>query len=237
MPKRKNKGGRNRERDDYESSYKRDNPDEEVMDIESVPETNEQTESLRPSKEEVANALRAEEEIHKLTTRVKELEAQVEKEKSEQLYIRAEFDTYRRRAIKERSDTLKYAGERSFRDLLGVLDNFERALQIELTPETIDSYRNGVKLIADEIKNLLKREGVEEVPPKNDEFDPNIFEAISSEETNEKPPGAITKIFRKAYKLHDRIIRPGQVVVARPASEKPKDSSSEDDGWEIVDEN
>lgn len=235
MPKRKNKGGRNRERDDDESSIRTD-LDEESMDIESVPEEGSEIEFKRPSKAEVEQALRAEEEIHKLNTRVKELEAQVEKEKNEQLYIRAEFDTHRRRAIKERSDTLKYAGERTFKEMLGVLDNFERALAVELTPETLESYRNGVKLIENEIKNILKKEGVEEVPPKNDTFDPNIFEAISSEESD-MTPGSITKVFRKAYKLHDRIIRHGQVAVARPPSNKPKEETNEDEGWEIVDEN
>jgi molecular chaperone GrpE len=235
VPKRKNKGGRNRERDDEESSFRDLN--EETMDIESVPETGGEVEFKKPSKAEVEHALRAEEEITRLNARVKELEAQVEKEKNEQLYIRAEFDTHRRRAIKERSDSLKYAGERSFKELLGVLDNFERALAVEVKAESLESFRNGVKLIADEIKNVLKREGVEEVPPKNDTFDPNIFEAISSEETDEKTPGAITTVFRKAYKLHDRIIRHGQVAVARPPTNKPKEETNEDEGWEIVDEN
>jgi molecular chaperone GrpE len=188
-----------------------DKTPEDIMEIESVS----------------AGTEAASGEIQKLQARVQDLEARLEKEKKEQLYIRAEFDTYRRRSIKEKSDALKFGAEKTLVALLGVLDNFERALGFEVTTENLESYKAGVQLIAEEIKNLLKREGVEEVQPKNNVFDPNAFEAISSEESADVEPGHITRIFRKAYKLHDRVIRPGQAVVARAPAKTQTDGQEE----------
>jgi molecular chaperone GrpE len=201
-----NKKGRSEYDDEEEQEDEIESNEEDIMEIESV--------VSGPKEEKTGNG-----DLKTLQEKINNLEAQLEKEKKEQLYLRAEFDTYRRRAIKERSDMLKYAGERIFAGLLGVLDNFERALEVEVKPETIESFRNGVKLIADELSKTLKREGIEEVLPQDDKYDPNVFEAISSEETSEKEPGQITKIFRKAYRLHDRIIRPGQVAVAKAPSD------------------
>jgi molecular chaperone GrpE len=158
-----------------------------------------------------------------LEKKIQALEEQLQKEKSEQLYLRAEFDTFRRRAIKERSDILKYGGERAFVELLNVIDNFERALETKITPDNFESFKNGVQLIAEELKNVFKRIGIEEVPAKN--FDPHVFEAISSEESKDHKPGDIVRVFRKAYKFHDKIIRPGQVVIAKAPSESDDSES------------
>lgn len=85
-------------------------------------------------------------------------------------------------------------------------------------------------MIADEFRNTLKRFGVTEVLPENNRFDPMVFEAISTEETDKVEPGQISKIFRKAYKFHDKVIRPGQVVIARAPQKNSGDK--EDDSAE-----
>jgi len=211
------------------SENKNKNPSE--MPEDERPENNEDKD---PSSEDILEIVSGDDgpqdENGRQRDRIAALEKQLESEKKEQLYLRAEFDTYRRRAIKEKSDLLKYSGEKAFVAFLGILDNFERALQIEPTGDNFESYKNGVKLIADEMRNLLKREGVEEVLPKNDGFDPHVFEAIGSEESTEKAPGQITRILRKAYRLHDRIIRPGQAIVAKAPSDKNKSDDESGDG-------
>jgi molecular chaperone GrpE len=141
-----------------------------------------------------------------------------EKFKNEYLYLRAEFENYKKQAIKERSDTRKYGSERVIVDLLGVLDIFETALATELTPETIANFRKGIEMTASELRNTLQRHGVSEVPSKGQPFDPAVHEALSSEETNDVPNGTVTQVFKKPYKLHDRVVRAGQVVVAKPKS-------------------
>lgn len=135
--------------------------------------------------------------------------------KNDYLYLKAEFENYKRHAIKERSDTLKYSGEKVFRDLLPVLDNFERALQVQASAENLSTYVKGVELTANQIRELLARHGVVEVPSEGQPFDPAVHEALTSEATDAVAPGHVFRVFQRAYKYHEKLLRPGQVVVAK----------------------
>lgn len=146
-----------------------------------------------------------------------ELQQQAEKWKNDYLYLRAEFETYKRNAIKERSEISKYGSERLINDILTVADNFDRALSTKLTPETIEVYAQGVKMTAAELKSVLSRFGVNEIKCEGLPFDPNVHEALGAEESDTVAEGHILKVFRSAYKLHDRLIRPAQVIVAKAA--------------------
>lgn len=145
---------------------------------------------------------------------VKKLQEQSEKFKNDFLYLRAEFENYKKHAIKERSDLIKYAGERMAKDLLGVLDNFERALSTNVTAENFTTFKQGVEMTANELRTALGRHGITEVKTEG-QFDPNVHEALSSEKTTAVPAGHIARVFQKAYKMHDKLIRPAQVVVAQ----------------------
>jgi molecular chaperone GrpE len=144
-----------------------------------------------------------------------DLKANLEKAKNDFLYLRAEFDTYKRNAIKERSDLQKYGAEKVLVDLLGVLDNFERALSVKVTPESLPTFITGVEMTCKDIRGVLTKYGVVEIPSHGEAFNPMHHEALSSEETGEIPEGHVSRVFRKPYKLYDRVIRPGQVVVAK----------------------
>lgn len=147
--------------------------------------------------------------------------ADAAKWKNEYLYLRADFDNYKKSVIKERSDMLKYGSERVFTELLEIVDNFERALETDVTKDNFESLVKGIKLIHGEIKSVLGRFGVQELPAMGLKFDPNIHNALSTEPTDAVPPGHISQVFKKPYKLHDRIIRPGHVVIAvEPKSEE-----------------
>ena len=136
------------------------------------------------------------------------------------LYLRAEFDNYRRQSIKERSDLLKYAGERLARDLLGVVDIFDSALDMEVNQENWEEFVKGMELTRAELINLLAKHGISEDVSK--EFDPRIHEALSSQATDDVPAGNIVQVLKKPYKFHDRVLRVGQVVVA---TARPKEES------------
>ncbi len=142
--------------------------------------------------------------------------------KNEYLYLRAEFDNFRKQSIRERSELLKYGAERFARELLEVVDNFDRALEGELHSDNLESFKKGIDLTAQDLRKLLERFGVQEVPTQGEAFDPNLHEALSSEETSEYPPGHVSRTFKKAYKIHDKLLRPAQVVVAA----EPKSSST-----------
>lgn len=152
---------------------------------------------------------------HQAIPLVEELKAQAEKFKNDYLYLRAEFDNFRRNNAKERQELIKYGSERLIVDLLGVLDNFERALETPVTQENMAVYSKGVEMTARELKSVLSKFGVSEVAAKGETFDPMIHEALSSEGTKESKPGTVHRVLRKPYKLHEKLIRPAQVVVAK----------------------
>ncbi|MGE0631927.1 MAG: nucleotide exchange factor GrpE [Pseudobdellovibrionaceae bacterium] len=140
--------------------------------------------------------------------------AQVEKYKNDFLYLRAEFDNYRKNVIKERSDLVKYGSEKVFHEILNVVDNFDRALEMKISPENCETYVKGVQMTSQELKSTLSRFGVSEVSAVGSPFDPAVHEALGSEEST-ATPGTVTKVLRKGYKLHDRLIRPAHVMVAK----------------------
>lgn len=146
------------------------------------------------------------------------LKQEVEKYKNDYLYLRAEFETYKRNAIRERAEISKYGSERLVNEILSVVDNFDRALTTTVTAESLDNYCKGVTMTANELKNVLGRFGVTEVKCEGLAFDPSLHEAIGAEESESVPEGHISKVFRTAYKLHDRLVRPAQVVVAKAKS-------------------
>jgi len=150
---------------------------------------------------------------------LEKLKSELEKAKSEYMYLAADFDNYRKQAVKERSELMKYGAERLIRDFLGVFDNFERALETEIKDQNIDSFRAGVKMIATEMKSMLQKFGVEEVKAEGEPFDPSKHEALSSEPRTDMPAGHVARVFKKAYKMHDKLIRPAQVTVASAPTE------------------
>lgn len=143
------------------------------------------------------------------------LQEQVDKFRNEYLYLRAEFENYKKNTIKERSDLIKYGAERLARDIVGVLDNFERALSLKITPENIADFAKGVEMTAHELRSSLQKHGIHEMASEGLPFDPNHHEAISSEATALLPEGHVFRVFQKAYKFHEKVIRPAQVVVAK----------------------
>lgn len=149
------------------------------------------------------------------SSEIQKLQDQAEKFKNDYLYLRAEFENYKRNAIKERSDLIKYGGERFIRDLLEVVDNFERALQTNINAENFSTFKKGVEMTAQELKTLLQRHSVAEIPAEGAPFDPSVHEALASEASEQVAAGHVLRVFKKPYKLHDKVIRPGQVVIAK----------------------
>jgi molecular chaperone GrpE len=140
----------------------------------------------------------------------------------------AELENYKRRAARERSDILKYAGENMARDLLDVLDNLERALLASQTSSGED-FVNGVRLIAEQFKAAFDRHGVRGQSALGTIFDPVKQEALASVPMADKEPGLVLEEFRKSYFFKDKMLRPGQVVVAAkpPEAKAPEEPAAE----------
>ena len=130
----------------------------------------------------------------------------------------ADFENFRKRGEREKADFQRYALGSVIRDLLPVLDNFDRALE---HAEEGDEFHKGVALIYKQLFDVLQRHGVTIIQDAGVRFDPNIHEAVVREEDSSVPSQAVVAILQKGYFLHDRLLRPALVKVAVGGPEEP----------------
>jgi molecular chaperone GrpE len=128
-------------------------------------------------------------------------------------YLRtlADFENFRKRSEREKQDYFKYAMAGVIKDLLPVLDNFDRALE---HAEEGDDFHKGVSLIYKQLFDVLGRHGLRVVEESGARFDPNLHEAVVTEENPNVPNHTVTAVLQKGYFLHDRLLRPAMVKVA-----------------------
>ena len=135
------------------------------------------------------------------------------------LRVSADFDNYRKRMVRERHNTIKFANESLVVKLLPVLDNLEAALSATNSNNiTVDSLKTGVTMVLNQLKTILAEAGLEEINAINQPFDPIVHEAISEQETRDVSPGYVVSQIRKGYKFNSKLLRPATVVVAKAPS-------------------
>ncbi len=134
----------------------------------------------------------------------------------------ADFDNYKKRAARERQEAIKFANESLLEKLVPVLDTFDMALAAaeNSKTETVQSLQTGIRMVYQQLQTALKAAGLDEVNATGQPFDPNLHEAVSQQETADVPEGHVVQQLRKGYKLHNRLLRPASVVVAKaPAAD------------------
>lgn len=136
----------------------------------------------------------------------------------------ADFDNFKKRAAREKQETIKHANDALIEKLLPVLDHFDMAIAaVQNGPaDTAQSLQTGIAMIYQQFKNTLAEAGLEEVDAIGQKFDPNWHEAVSVQQTTEAPEGQVIQQLRKGYKLHDRLLRPAAVIVAKKPAQNSK---------------
>ena len=130
------------------------------------------------------------------------------------LRLSAEFDNYRKRTLKEKMDLTKSAGETIINNLLPVMDDFERALQVMEEATDCKAMKDGIDLIYAKFNEFLKGNGVKEIEAMSEEFDTDLHEAITKIPAPEKKlKGKVVDVIQKGYYLNDKVIRYAKVVV------------------------
>lgn len=129
----------------------------------------------------------------------------------------ADFENFRKRAARERTEAIRYANEGLLEKLIPLVDNFDAALLAANNAEaaSVESLKTGVNMIYTQLKAVLAEAGIEEIDATGKAFDPNWHEAVSQQESADQPEGHVLLQLRKGYKLKDRLIRPATVVVAK----------------------
>ncbi len=143
---------------------------------------------------------------------LKELQEELKQEKDKYLRLYAEFENFRKRTAKEKLELFETAGEKIVRELLPVLDDFERALN-EIKKEGNEAHYKGVELIYEKFKNTLKKSGLKDIEVnKGDEFNPEAHEAIAQVPGEEDMKGKVVDVVEKGYSMGNKTIRFPKVV-------------------------
>ena len=128
---------------------------------------------------------------------------------------RAEFANYKKRKDKEQAESFQYMKGKIIKQYLEVLDDLERALNNRTEEMNLTDWANGIELIYRKMVKILESEGVAVMDTEDILFDPNLHEAISSEDNEQFESGEIIEVIKKGYMVNDRVLRPAQVRVAK----------------------
>jgi molecular chaperone GrpE len=151
-----------------------------------------------------------------------EKQAQEELQIYQDKYIRlaAEFENYKRRAQRDQSDAIRYANESLLKNLLSTLDNLERAIQCGKDAGASGALLEGVELTHKQFLETVGKLGVSQVSSTGSLFDPTMHQAVAQVESETAEPNTVVEEFQKGYFLHDRILRPAMVTVAKEKSDQ-----------------
>lgn len=150
---------------------------------------------------------------------ISEVEQQVITLKDQLLRALAENENTRRRAHKDKDDALKYGVTNLARDIIGVADNLQRVLDNKSTTNDLsEALFSGVDLILKDLNNIFSRYGIQRIEASGQQFDPHFHQAVFEQETDDHAAGTVVEVMQDGYKIHDRLLRPAMVAVAKTKS-------------------
>ncbi|MDC7234357.1 MAG: nucleotide exchange factor GrpE [Spirochaetales bacterium] len=204
----------NKENEDLQEDIVEDN----VNADEEVQETPDQTENGDSSdKEEKGDTLQ---------DTVEALKQENSELKDQYLRKHADFENYRKRMAREKADSVKYGNQELLKDLIEVIDNFDRAIKSSADSQDFDSFKEGISMIEQQFTGMLESKwGLTKMNCTGSEYDPNSHEALMMEETPDIEVPTVLEDFQAGYTLHDRVLRPAKVKVGKPAAEKKAEAA------------
>ena len=185
--------------------------EEELKDEMQAEEADTQTEEQQTAEDQDADSVENESED-------KTESADDNSEEDEELNVKymrlmADFQNFKRRADRERSEIYARANENIVTQLLDVADNFERALADDSAEED-ENFRKGMEMIYSQLMDVLAKAGVSEIIAEGEDFDPNFHNAVMMEDTDKVESGKVSEVLQKGYTLNGRVVRPSMVKVA-----------------------
>lgn len=192
-----------------------------MVDTENSANASRNTENMAEPEEFIDPGVRSEdnsniEDVQKEdpTKKIEEYKAQVQDLQDKYIRLMAEFDNFRKRSLKERTDLIKSAGEDILVNILPVMDDFERGLAAMEKAQDIEPVKQGVLLIYNKFKDFLTQRGVKEIEASKQDFNVDVHEAITKIPAPEEAlKGKVVDVVQKGYYLNDKVIRFTKVVV------------------------
>ena len=155
-------------------------------------------------------------QINELARQLGEEKAKVEKEKKEYLFLMAEFDNFRKRTLKEKSDIIKNAAENAMKGLLPIVDDFERGIEANKNSDDAQSIKEGMELIYNKLVKYLEQNLVKPIESTGKDFDPDLHEAIAMVNApDESMKGKVIDTLTKGYTINDKVLRHAKVAVGQ----------------------
>jgi molecular chaperone GrpE len=145
---------------------------------------------------------------------LQELRAELEAAKNRELRCHAELDNFRKRAARELDERLRYANLDLLRDLMPVIDNVERAIQAADKSADAAALLEGFKMVSQQLDDVFRRHHCTRIEALHAAFDPNVHHAIMQQPSEEHPANTVLMVAQNGYQLHDRVVRPSQVIVS-----------------------
>ena len=175
------------------------NKEEKIEEVkeENIPETTDEEDAVA--------------EYNDTATEVASLEDALNEANDKYVRLFAEYDNYRKRTAKEKTETYSNATAKCIEELLPVIDSFERSLEVECNDE---NFKNGMSMIFGQLKSFLEKMNVTAIDALGEEFNPNIHNAISQQDGTDYVSNHVCAVFQKGYKIGDKLIRPAMVAVA-----------------------
>ena len=167
------------------------------------------------------------EPIEALEKELQETKDELDEQKDKFIRLQAETDNFRKRLSREKEEFSQYANERLFKGLIPIFDNFERAL--EDPSNEIKSLKEGLDMTLKQFSTFLEKENVEPIKAIGEKFNPELHEALTSEESNDHEEDTIISQFVKGYKINNRVLRPSQVIIAKKPTVAVEDITNEEE--------
>ncbi len=157
-------------------------------------------------------------DMAEMTSQMQSMEEELGQMKDRALRVQAELENYRKRVAREAEEQRRYADMGLLREILPVLDNMERAIEAAEKSGEAPGLLEGFRMVVTQLTGVLERHHCTPIEALNRPFDPNLHEAISQMPSNDHPPNTVMHVVQTGYVLHDRVVRPSQVIVSAPAT-------------------
>ena len=143
-----------------------------------------------------------------------ELQAKIDDLQNKLLRTQAEMENFRRRTYREQEDARKFEALRLLRDILPGLDGLNRAILSAEQTGDLPNMLNGIRMVANQLRDILKSHAAEPIDALGKPFDPNLHEALTQIPSKDHEPMTVLQVVEMGYRLHDRVVRPARVIVS-----------------------
>ncbi|MFC7393295.1 nucleotide exchange factor GrpE [Scopulibacillus cellulosilyticus] len=187
--------------------------EEQEEQIENEAEDNKEAEDSAPAEEQTGQSEVNEETLRNKEEEIKKLQEEQDELKNRLLRVQADYENYKRRTNEEKIKERKFRAQSLVEEILPVLDNFKRALDVQIESEEAKSLKQGMDMVYRQLTDAMEKEGVKEIEAVGKPFDPHLHQAVMQVENDEYEPNTVVEVLQAGYSLNDRVVRPAMVKV------------------------